>query len=255
MDLQAFRIEITDSVAYITLNQPDRGNPFDADFCRELNWLSAECADNPDICVTVMNASGPNFSFGGDLREFLQAPDTLPSRFRQMTSDLHMAVARFAKSDEPLIIETNGLVCGGAVGLVAASDFVFSAPDSRFYAAFGGIAMCGDTGITFHLPRRVGTRKATEFLLCNQMWSAEEALDYGLINAVLPAEDLRDHCKNIAASLTSTPPHVLGRMRRALLNSSAQSLEAQLEQEAMGMVDCAKSEHAVRAMKKILNKS
>ncbi|MBR9909967.1 MAG: enoyl-CoA hydratase/isomerase family protein [Gammaproteobacteria bacterium] len=254
MHLKAFEFEIEQGVACIRINQPEIGNPINTAFCQEFNELSIECGENPDIRCVFIEAAGKNFGLGGDLKEFAAGLDQLPRKFKRMTADLHMAVARFARNDAPVVIATQGLVVGGAVALAAAGDFVYGSPESKYYAAFAGIAVCGDTGISHFLPRRVGSRRATEFLLLNQTWSAERAAEVGLINGVVEKEQLRDHCYSLAVTLANGPTTVYGQMRRALLTSYDQPLETQLEMEALGMVACAHSDNTRAAIEKLLQR-
>lgn len=255
MNLRAFEFSILDNVARIRLNQPDKGNPFNTDFCKEFNALSVECSENPDVRAVMFDAAGPNFSVGGDLKEFTVEPDKLPARFKRMTADLHMGVARFARNDEPVVVAAHNLVVGGAVALVAGADFVYATPETRFYAAFSAVGVCGDTGTSYFLPRRVGSRRATEFLLRNETWSANTAAENGLINGVVEQDQLEAHCMDLARQLAEGPTEVYGRMRRLLLSSYNQPIDCQLEMEATSMADCARSEDALQAMSRLVNKS
>lgn len=255
MELSVFEFNIANNIAHIRINQPELGNPINTPFCREFNELSIECGENPEVKAVYIDAAGANFSLGGDLKEFTVDPTQMARKFKRLTSDLHMAVARFARNDAPVVVAAHNLVVGGAVALVAAADFVYATPKAQFYAAFAGVALCGDTGISHFLPRRVGSRRATEFMLLNEMWSAEKAAQLGLINGVVEEAELREHCLALAAKLAKGPTEVYGRMRRMLLTSFNETLEAQLETEARGMVDCANSEAAAKAMEKVLSRS
>ena len=255
MNLRAFDFSVVDNVGRIRLNQPDNGNPFNTEFCKEFNALSVECSENPEVRAVLIDAAGPNFSFGGDLKEFIEEPEQLPARFKRLTADLHMGVARLARNDEPVVVAAHNLVVGGAVALVAGGDFVYATPKTRFYAAFSAIGVCGDTGTSFFLPRRVGSRRANEFLMLNETWSADKAAEYGLINGVVEEEQLQVHCMDLARRLAQGPTEVYGRMRRLLLSSFSQTLENQLLIEAASMVECARSEEALEAMRRLVNKS
>ena len=255
MNLQAFEFSVVDNVGHIRLNQPEKGNPFNAAFCAEFSALAVECSENPGVQAVLIDAGGPNFSVGGDLKEFLQEPETLPAKFKRLTANLHMGVARFARNDQPIVVAAHNLVVGGAVALVAGADFVYATPGSRFYAAFGAIGVCGDTGISHYLPRRVGSRKATEFLILNETWSAETAVRNGLINGVVEESELFAHCMGLATRLAQGPTAVYGRMRRLLLSTYDQSIETQLEMEATAMAECARAPEALEAMAKLMKKT
>lgn len=254
MQLKAFEYRVEDGVARIRINQAKIGNPINAQFCEEFNELSIECGENSDVRAVLIEADGPNFGLGGDIKEFADGHELLPRKFKQMTARLHMGVARFARNDAPMVVATQGLVVGGAVALAAAADFVYASTEAQFYAAFAGIAVCGDTGISHYLPRRVGSRRATEFLLLNEMWSAEKAAQLGLINGVVERDNLSNHCLALAKKLASGPTPAYGRMRRLLLTSYDQSIDTQLEMEARGMVECARSDETWSAIQKLLKK-
>ena len=102
--MKAFQFSINNNVAHIRLNQPALGNPFNTHFCEELNELSIECGENNNIKAVYIDAAGPNFSVGGDLKEFLGDKENLPSKFKRMTADIHMAVTRFARNNAPIIV-------------------------------------------------------------------------------------------------------------------------------------------------------
>lgn len=254
MKLSVFEFSIDQGVAHIRINQPQLGNPINAAFCEEFNQLSIECGENQDVGCVLIEAAGKNFGVGGDLKEFASDLDQLPRSFKKMTANLHMGVARFARNDAPVVVAAQGLVVGGSLALAAAADFAYGTPESRFYPAFAAVGLCGDTGITHFLPRRIGSRNATEFMLLNEMWDAEKAVATGLINGVVDAAELSDHCKALALKLAAGPTEVYGRMKRLLLTSYDQSIDTQLEMEARGMVESAHSDVARSAITKMLKK-
>lgn len=254
MKLSAFLFSIRNNVAYITLNQAGQGNPFNGVFCQEFNDLSIECSQNPNVRAVCISAAGKNFSFGGDLKSFLDGKEKLPRKFMEMTSNLHMGVSRFSRMDAPVVVAAHNLVVGGAVALIAAADFAIATDDAQFYAAFSGIGVCGDTGISHFLPRCVGSRKSTEFLMLNQKWSAKTALDNGLINEVVTADDLSVRATELAEQLAAGPTAAYGKMKRLRLSSYDQSLETQLELEAIAMTECAHTDDTWCAMNAVAKK-
>ena len=254
MKLSAFLFSIRNNVAFITLNQASQGNPFNSIFCQEFNELSIECSQDPNVRAVCINAAGKNFSFGGDLKSFLDGREKLPRKFMEMTSNLHMGVSRFSRMDAPVVVAAHNLVVGGAVALIAAADFSIATEDAQFYAAFSGIGVCGDTGISHFLPRCVGSRKSTEFLMLNQKWSAKKALYNGLINEVVSEDNLTSRATALAEQLAAGPTAAYGKMKRLRLSSYDQSLETQLELEAIAMTECAHTDDTWGAMNAIANK-
>jgi 2-(1,2-epoxy-1,2-dihydrophenyl)acetyl-CoA isomerase len=254
MELSAFTYSLNSGVARITLNQSELGNPFNQVFCEEFKRLSVECSENPEVRSVLISAAGKNFSVGGDLKTFLKSREQLPRAFMSMTSDLHMGVSRFSRMDAPVVIAVHHLVVGGAVALVAAADFAIASESAQFYAAFTAIGLCGDTGISYFLPRRVGSRRATEFLMLNQKWAARTALENGLINEVVEEDALPDRALALATQLAQGPTRVLGKIKRLQLSSYQQALETQLEFEARAMTECAYTEDAWNAMNALAGK-
>jgi len=254
MEFSAFKYSVENGVGRITLDQPDIGNPFNEAFADEFNELSVICGEDPAVRAVLIDANGPNFSLGGDLKTFRQSQAELPRKFKWMTSRLHMAVSRFSRMDAPVVLAADNYVVGGAAALAAGADFVISSDRAIYYGAFAAIAMCGDTGISFFLPRRVGARRAAEFLMLNKQWTAQQALQYGLVTEVVGVEQLAARSLELATQLAQGPTGAYGKMKRLLLSSYDQPLEMQLELEATGMVECARSQDGWNAINAVISK-
>jgi 2-(1,2-epoxy-1,2-dihydrophenyl)acetyl-CoA isomerase len=255
MAFQAFEFEIANAVARITLNQPARGNPIDADFCRELKEIANLCDDNPEVRAVLMQARGKNFSVGGDLKLFTRNREALPRLTKAMTADLSAGITRLARMTPPVIMALHGLVTGGAVALAAGADIALATADARFYAAFTGIGFSCDCGTSYYLPRRVGARRAFEFLVRNQMWSASEARDYGLVNELAADEaTLRANVEALAYELAQGPTHAFGEIKRLLHSTFDHTLETQLEDEAQAIARCTRTDDAWNALTAVLGK-
>ena len=139
MELTAFAFEIREGVAHITLNQPERGNPFDRRFAEEFDYLATECTIRLEVRSVLIDAKGRFFSVGGDLNALASSREELARFVSVATSDLHMGIARFARMNAPVVMAVHAMAAGGAVALVAGADFVLASPSAKFYAAFAGI--------------------------------------------------------------------------------------------------------------------
>lgn len=250
----AFAFEIKDSVAHITLDQADRGNPFDRRFAEQFNELATECSINPDVRSVLIDAKGRFFSVGGDLNALASDRAELARFVSAATADLHMAISRFARMNAPVVVAVHALAAGGAVALLAGADFVLAAPEAKFYAAFSGIGIVSDSGGSYFLPRRMGARRATQFLMLNETLSAQEAVETGLINRVVPQEALADQAWQLASRLAQGPTLAFGELKNLLITSSTETLEVQLENEARAMARVTRTEDAWNAMKAVLAK-
>lgn len=254
MKLTAFEFAIQHGVAHITLAQADRGNPLDGAFAEDLNKLATECTINPDVRSVLIDAKGKFFSVGGDLNSLARDRRDLAHFVSTATADLHMAISRFARMNAPVVTAVHGLAAGGAVALIAGTDFVLASPAAKFYAAFAGIGLVCDSGGSYYLPRRMGSRRASQFLMLNETLSADEAAASGLINRVVPAESLGDEALALARQLAQGPTLAYGEIKNLLLGSDTEGLEGQLENEARAMARITRTDDAWNAMQAVLGK-
>lgn len=254
MELTAFSLEIQDGVAHITMNQPERGNPFDQRFAEEFDWLATECTVRPEVRSVLIDAKGRFFSVGGDLNALSRSRADLARFVSAATSDLHMGIARFARMNAPVVAAVHGMAAGGAVALVAGADFALASPEAKFYAAFAGIGIVSDSGGSYFLPRRMGSRRAAQFFMLNETLSAEEAASVGLVNKVVEAGRLETEAWALARRLAQGPTLAYGEAKNLLLSSPMESLEGQLENEARAMARVTRSEDAWNAMRAVLAK-
>lgn len=254
MELTAFAFEIVEGVAHITMNQPERGNPIDERFAAEFDHLATECSVRPEVRAVLIDAKGRFFSVGGDLSALTRSREDLARFVSGATSNLHMGISRFARLNAPVVVAVHGMTAGGAVALVAGADFAVASANAKFYAAFAGIGIVSDSGGTYFLPRRMGSRRATQFYMLNETLSAADAAATGLINKVVEAEALQDEAWAVARQLARGPTAAYGEAKNLMLSSPMESLEGQLENEARAMARVTRTDDAWNAMRSVLAK-
>src|ERR1700733_5367653 len=157
---KSFECMISDGLAHIMLNQPDRGNPIDGAFCREFNLAMAELSERDDVRAVLISARGKLFSVGGDLIALAASGDKLPQTVKIWTSDLHHAIVRMVRMRAPVVMAVQGNVAGGSVSLMAAGDLVVIGKSTRISAAFARIGFTPDSGSTTTVTRRIGPSRA-----------------------------------------------------------------------------------------------
>src|SRR5207302_6516795 len=118
------------------------------------------------------------FSVGGDLHHFAGALERLPEELDTLIASYHVTLARLAALPVPVVCAVRGGAAGGGLGLLWCADVVIAAADLRLASGFAQLALSGDGGSTWHLPRLVGMRRAMEFTLGGRVLSAEEALEW-----------------------------------------------------------------------------
>jgi 2-(1,2-epoxy-1,2-dihydrophenyl)acetyl-CoA isomerase len=244
LKMETLICRIEDGIAHLRLTEADRGNPFDGTFCRDMCDLSVELSCRDDVRAVLMVADGRFFSVGGDIRSFLKDLSQLPRVVKAWTADVHMAITRFQRMNAPVVCAVHGDVAGGAVSLVAMSDIVFAAEGVKFNAAFSRIGFCADSGSTVSLTSRMGFSRAKRFLMLSEVLEAKEALGVGLVDFVVPAEELNSSAQKMAEKLAGGPTLAYGAIKRTMLSARHQPLEAQLEAEAQSLAELASTEDA-----------
>lgn len=252
---KAITLNIENNIAEVVLSQGERGNPFDDIFCSQLCDAANECSEDPNVRAILIRAEGRFFSVGADLK-WLGVGDkqAMARRLKGATSDLHMAIARFVRADAPIVIAVHALAAGGSTALTAMADFAIAGESASFYAAYNKIAYVSDGAGSYFIPRRVGSRKASEFLMLNETWNATTALQNGLVNRIVKDEHVLESARELATQLAQGPTTTFGEMKRLLLSTSDTSLETQMEFEAQAIARCAKTEDSWNAVRAVISK-
>src|SRR5258708_12608177 len=183
---KTFDCTIDDGLAHIVLNQPDRGNPIDGEFCREFNLCIAEISERTDVRSVLLSARGRLCSVGGDLLSLVKQGDGLPRTIKAWTADLHAAIARMVRMRAPVVASVSGNVAGGSVSLMAAADLVVVAESARISSASAKIGFSPASGSPPTVPRRIGVAPATPFFLLRATLSPKTALPLSLAHFLAP---------------------------------------------------------------------
>lgn len=218
-------------LATIIFDYPATMNAMGCNEVKELSRVTADIADDPSIRVVVIRAEGPVFGAGGDLTQFTpNCPDT-PEQLRAIGRDLNPSILRLRGMPAVVIAAVHGAVAGGSMGTMNAADLVIAAKGTRFNLAYARIGGSPDAGSTWFLPRMVGIRKTLEWMLLSESFDADTALAFGLVNQVVPPEQLRDVTDKMAARLLHGPRETFVRMKRLIYQSCFTPLAQQLDDE------------------------
>ena len=252
--MAAITVTVADTVAEVVLSQPERGNPFDGDFCRELKEAANACSEDERVRAILIRAEGKYFSVGADLKWLGADRAAMPGLLKSATSDLHMAIARFARCDAPVVVAVHALATGGSVALTAMADFAIAGRSAKFYAAYNRIGYVSDGSGSWFIPRRVGSRRAAEFLMLNETWDADKALSAGLVSRVVDDQAVLTEARALAAQLASGPTRTFAEMKRLLLSATDQPLETQMELEAQAIARCARTSDSWNAIQSLMQR-
>lgn len=228
---------VVDGVARLTLNRPQVGNAIDLRMGEE-TLAAAQLIERDDrVRAVLITGRGHSLSVGGDIDYFLEAAEagSFGALFERMTTPFHDAFRILERIDAPIVTAARGNVAGGGMGYLLAADFCLITPETKIVTAFAGIALSGDGGGTWHLPRLVGPRKARELYLLNRPVLAQEALGLGIVNEIVADEELEERALQLASQLASGPTKAYGRMRQLLNDSWQRDLSAQLGAETVNV--------------------
>jgi 2-(1,2-epoxy-1,2-dihydrophenyl)acetyl-CoA isomerase len=234
--LQSIDYRVEQGVATMCLNRPDARNAIDMRMGQETLEVARRIAADRSIRAVLICGNGPALTVGGDISYFLDGRnDGFGDLFITMTTPFHQAFEILSRIDVPIVTAAHGAVAGGGLGYVYAADLVVAADDTEFVTAFARIGLSGDGGGTWHLPRLIGPRRAAAAYLRNTPITAAEALDWGLINEIVPADELRSRATLLATELANGPTVAFGTMRALLRESWHNDLSAQLAAESRGV--------------------
>ena len=203
MTYECLEFEVNeDGVAVMTLNRPDAANAMDLQMSKEMLDVSITCDEDPSVRVLVIRARGRMFCAGGDLKSFAESGDRIGHALKDMTTYLHGAISRFSRMNAPVITEVQGMAAGAGMSLAITGDLVFAGESAGFTMAYTAAGLSPDGSSTFFLPRLVGVQRAKELMITNRRLSAEEALQWGLVNRVIADDALADEVMGAAGTLT-----------------------------------------------------
>ncbi len=235
--------EISDGVAWITLNRPAALNALNDEMIDGLRAVLPELEQDPAVRCLVIRGAGDHFMAGGDLKAFSekldQPPEARRRQFEALIHHLHPAVECLRRMPKPVLISVKGAAAGFGLSLVLAADLAIADEDAYFTLAYSLIGTSPDGGGTFHLPRIVGLRKAMEIALLGERFSASRAKKLGIVNWVVPPGALEPETARLAGRLAEGPTAALGRTKALLTGSFDKSLEEQLGLEAESFAACA----------------
>lgn len=223
----------------IVLDRPDAANGMNDTMTRELSEAAARCITNATKVVTL-TGTGRFFCAGGDLKAIAAAPSA-GAYVKGMADDLHQAMSTFARMDAVLITAVNGVAAGAGFPLGVSGDLVLAGESASFTMAYTKAGLSPDGSSSYLLPRLVGLRRAQELMITNRVLSATEALEWGLVTAIVPDAELPVRLDELAHRTATGARNSNSAVKKLLLTTYASRYEEQLNQEARLISACADS--------------
>jgi 2-(1,2-epoxy-1,2-dihydrophenyl)acetyl-CoA isomerase len=222
---------VSAGVATIELNRPNALNALTLEMSQELSAAIDSVSRRDDVRVMLLLGRGRSFCAGGDVHSMAAAEDRGKLLF-ELASTVHAAILKLAESDIPVVAAVQGAAAGAGLALTLVADVVVAGASSKFLTAYADIGLSPDCGLSWLLPQTIGLRRSLELSLTGRRLTAAQALDWGLITAECPDDDVAETGRRIALKMSNGPAIALGRTRSLLRQNVPCSLAEQLDAEA-----------------------
>jgi 2-(1,2-epoxy-1,2-dihydrophenyl)acetyl-CoA isomerase len=244
-----------DGVATVTLNRPEQYNAFAGRMRQEIVEVIDDVAGDRDIRAVIITGAGKAFCVGGDVNEFVSG--TTQALEQRVSSERHAmckAVLAINATEKPVIAAVNGVAAGGGCNLALACDIRIASERARFGQVFVRRGVHPDWGGIYFLPRLVGYSKAAELIFTGEVIGAEEAFRIGLVNKLVPHEDLPNAARELACRIAKNAPIPVAFAKRGLQNFYKWDLPQALDYEAYVLDVCRKSEDLIEGFTSFVEK-
>src|SRR3990170_4157359 len=242
MAYETVRYDVKDAVATITLDRALAYNALNLALGRDLFHATLEADEDRAVRCIVITGAGKAFCAGGDVKDFNDSADRVGILIKELTTYLHGAVSRLARTAKPVVMAVNGVAAGGGMSPALAGRLVVAAESAKFTMAYSRIGASPDGSSSYFLPRMIGLRRALELHYTNRVLSAREALDWGLVNRVVPDAEFPQALAALAKDLAQGPTLAFGRAKLLFHQSTQESLETQMELEAQAIARSGQTE-------------
>lgn len=228
-----------EKIVVITLHRPQDANCLNWQMATELAAVAADCDADGSARAVVLTGSGRFFCSGGDVKAMAAFDGDAARNIKRLADELHRAISAFSRMRAPLIVAVNGTAAGAGFSLAVAGDIVVASEASTFTMAYTAVGLSPDGSSSYFLPRLIGLRRTQELMLTNRKLSAREALDWGVVTTLAPADKLMEVALQVARRCASGSVESNAVVKKLLLDTFGNSLETQMEIEGRHIARCA----------------
>lgn len=253
MDYKTIILSKEGAIATIILNRPDKLNALTEQMLEELSSAIDGIAEDEELRVLVITGTGRGFCAGADLdMSLFKATSPIEARKdMNLFNEIPLKLRALAK---PVIASVNGVAVGAGANIALACDMIIASEQARFGQVFVNVGIHVDSGGTYLLPLAVGVPKAMELMMTGDLIDAREAWRIGMINRVVPPEELEKATKDFAQKIASGPPLALRMIKASVYKTLSSDLAMALEREADNQAILLNSEDNNEGIKAIREK-
>ncbi len=254
METDTVLVEISDHIATITLNRPEKLNALNGELMEALPEILQRLADDDEVRCLVLTGAGRGFCAGGDIGG-MASGEAMPTEDPVSRLRRREEVSRLLhEMPKPTIAMINGPAAGAGLSIALACDIRIAAESARFGTAFVRVGFSGDYGGTWMMQRLVGPAKARELYFTGDLIDAREAERIGLVNRVAPDAELAKETRALAQRIASGPPIALARMKQNLNLALRSDYSTLLDAEAEAMIFTGQTRDNREAIRAFLEK-
>jgi 2-(1,2-epoxy-1,2-dihydrophenyl)acetyl-CoA isomerase len=243
--LETVNVRLADGTATVELNRPEVLNAWNAQFGADLIAALRDVAADDAVRAVIITGAGRAFSAGADLKDISgsSTPEGRPDVYTMLTERYHPIMHAIREMPKPVVAAVNGAAAGIGCSLALCCDLIVAAESAYFLLAFVNIGLVPDGGSSVFVPARVGMARATEMAMLGERVPAAQALEWGLINRVVPDAELAVEAAALAGRLAGGPTLSYAGTKRLVNNwmyarmAEQLDLEARIQQEMSGNAD------------------
>ncbi len=217
----------------ITLNRPESSNAYSEDMVKSFVSALKNADEDKDVRVVVITGAGKNFCAGGDIKAMKNKTGMFAGESNELRENYMDGIQQIPKAimemRKPIIAMVNGAAVGAGCDLAAMCDLRIASTEASFAETFAKVGLVPGDGGAYFLVRLVGFAKASEMFLTCQSYSALEAKDMGLVNKVVPPEELHNEVMKYAEMMSALPPIALQMTKKSLRDAYHSSLSSHLD--------------------------
>lgn len=216
MTYSTMTYDVRDGVAHVRFAQADRANAVNPPFAADLRKVMIEIEFDPAVKAVSVTAEGKVFCAGGDLKLFHESGDRLPSVAADLLVDFHGAVYKMNTIPKPFVAGVRGAAGGAGLSLMSAFDLVVSGQSAKYTMAYTRAGVTPDGTSSYFLARHIGLRRMLDLTLTNRVLSAAEAEAWGLVNRVVPDDEVDAATAELAQQLADGASYATGLAKRVI---------------------------------------
>lgn len=228
--MTSLKTDLQNGILTLTIDRPPV-NAFNLELVGELQNAFKQAARDAQARAIVLTGTGKVFGAGQDIAEMNTGGESISYR-QHLLETYNPLILQIRAIEKPVIGAINGTCAGASLGIALACDLRLAADSAKFVVGFSGIGLAPDSGVSLLLPALVGLGRATEFTFSNQPIGAEKALEWGLVNQVVPFDNLMTETMQGAARLAAGPVGAFGLSKRLFNRAMLPNLEEMLDYEA-----------------------